>query len=261
MASVRRATSQEISDLAATLARAFAHDPFFAYLAGDAPERHQRMMDGWTGILRYASAHLAETWTTDDHAGVALWHPPGFTGPSVIDGFRLLPSLARLAGWRRLRSISAAVGALEERRHRHAPEPHLYLAALGVEPARQGEGIGTALMQPVLERCDRERLPAYLETATGRNVLLYERVGFDVVEELTLPNTDVHGWLMLRAPRKSVAQSLGPDTASGGPGSNRGEAPPTLAVAQTSRARAASQSNQIGVRMPATNAVISASTG
>jgi GNAT superfamily N-acetyltransferase len=201
MATVRRATSQEIPALAATLSQAFSHDPFFSYLAGDAPERHQRMRDGWSGILRFASARLAETWTTDDHAGVAVWHPPGYTGPSILDGFRMLPSLARLAGWRRLRSISAAIGALEDRRHRHVPQPHLYLAALGVEPSRQGEGLGTALMQPVLDRCDRERIPAYLETATGRNVLLYERVGFDVVEELTLPNTDVHGWLMLRTPR------------------------------------------------------------
>jgi hypothetical protein len=52
----------------------------------------------------------------------------------------------------------------------------------------------------VLERADRDGLPAYLETATARNVLLYERQGFDVVEEMTLPNTDVHGWLMLRRP-------------------------------------------------------------
>jgi ribosomal protein S18 acetylase RimI-like enzyme len=79
--------------------------------------------------------------------------------------------------------------------------PHFYLSALGVEPKRQGEGVGTALMQPVLARADDERVHAYLETATGRNVLLYERQGFSVVEELTLPGTDVNGWLMRRAPR------------------------------------------------------------
>jgi GNAT superfamily N-acetyltransferase len=85
--------------------------------------------------------------------------------------------------------------------------PHFYLSVLGVEPVRQGEGVGTALMEPVLARCDRERIPAYLETATGRNVLLYERLGFDVVEELTLPKTDVHGWLMLRPPNSAGAAS------------------------------------------------------
>ncbi len=185
--------------MAATLTRAFAHDPFYSFIAGTAPERNQRMRDGWSGILRFGSAGLAETYTTDDHAGVALWFPVGHTGPSVIDSLRMMPAVGRLSGWRRLRTVAKAMSTLEKRHRHHAPEPHFYLSALGVEPDRQGEGIGTALLRPILDRCDRNGIPAYLETATARNVLLYERLGFDVVEELTLPDTDVHGWLMLRS--------------------------------------------------------------
>ena len=143
---------------------------------------------------------MEQTYTTDDHAGVAIWLPPGHRGPSVIDSLRQMPALARLAGWGRLRKIGDAMADLEAHRRRHAPSPHFYLSALGVEPDRQGEGVGTALVQPVLDRCDRDRTPAYLETAVARNVLLYERLGFDVVEEIDLPGTDIHGWLMLRAP-------------------------------------------------------------
>jgi GNAT superfamily N-acetyltransferase len=198
---VRLATPDEIPELAGVLARAFAHDPFYSYLAGDAPERNQRMKDGWTGILTFGSAHLVHTYTTDDRAGVAIWLPPGYRGPSVLDSLRQMPALARLAGWRRLRTVGDAVAALEERRHHHVPQPHFYLSALGVEPERQGTGTGTALMKPVLERADGDGMPAYLETATARNVLLYERLGFEVVEEMDLPRTDVRGWLMLRAAR------------------------------------------------------------
>ena len=212
---VRRATVDEIPALAATLARAFAHDPFYSFLAGDAPERSQRMQDGWNGILRFGSAGLAETYTTDDHAGVAVWIPPGHGGPSFFDSLRMMPAIGRLAGWHRIRAVTNAIAALEKRHRHHAPQPHFYLSALGVEPARQGEGIGTALMQPVLDRCNRDAVPAYLETATARNVLLYERLGFDVVEELTLPNTDVHGWLMLRRP------ALHRPAAAGGSSSSR----------------------------------------
>ena len=197
---VRLARPEDVPALAAMLARAFAHDPFFGYLVGDAPERNQRMRDGWGGILRHASARLSHTWTTDDIAGVAIWLPPDHR-TSLLDSLRLLPDLARLTGWRRLRVAGDAVDLLERRRRAHVPMPHFYLSALGVEPERQGSGIGTALMQPVLERCDRDRLPAYLETAVARNVLLYERVGFEVVEELLLPRTDIRGWLMRRDPR------------------------------------------------------------
>jgi GNAT superfamily N-acetyltransferase len=182
MVEVRLATASDIPEMAAMLARAFAADPFYRYLAGDAPERSQRMRDGWSGLLRLASHRLSHTYTTDDRAGVALWHPPGYTGASFVDSLRLLPSVSRLAGgWRRLRTISRPIAELERLRHRHVPGPHFYLSAIGVEPRRQGEGIGTALMQPVLDLADAGGLPAYLETATGRNVLLYERLGFDVV--------------------------------------------------------------------------------
>jgi len=225
--SPRLATPDEIPDLAGVLARAFAHDPFYSYLAGDAPERSQRMRDGWTGILRFGSAHLSHTYTTDDHAGVALWLPPGDRGPSLLDSLRQMPALARLAGWSRLRTVGDAIAALEKRRHHHARQPHFYLSALGVEPDRQGTGTGTALLLPVLHRCDREGLVAYLETAAARNVLLYERLGFDVVEEIDLPRTDIHGWLMLRPASRARAPSASappdaPDANQVGPVTNRG---------------------------------------
>ncbi len=197
---VRRARRDEISALSDVLARAFVHDPFYSFLAGDASERTQRMREGWRAILRHGSADMSETFTTDDHAGVAIWIPPGRGGLSVLESIRQLPSMARLAGWRRLRLVGSVMAALEERHRHHAPGDHFYLSALGVDTDRQGEGIGTALTRPVLDRCDRDSIPAYLETAGARNVLLYERLGFEVVEELTLPRTDVHGWLMLRPP-------------------------------------------------------------
>lgn len=195
---VRRARRDDIGHLAAMLARAFDRDPLYTFLAGPGSERHARMAEGWSGILRFASARLVETWTTEDRAGAAIWLPPGYGGPSVLDGLRLVPAMARLAGWRRLRAVTDVLDTLERRRHHHVPGPHAYLSALGVDPARQGTGIGTALLRPVLDRCDRDGTPAYLETAVGRNVLLYERLGFEVIEELVLPRTDVHGWLMRR---------------------------------------------------------------
>jgi ribosomal protein S18 acetylase RimI-like enzyme len=196
--SVRRATRDDVPQLAAVLTRAFAHDPYFAWLAGTAPERNQRMRDAWHGILRFASAGMRETWTDTDRSGVAIWIPPGRTSSSLLDSFRLFPSFTRLTGWNRMRVASAAVELLEHRRRVHAPNPHFYLSALGVDPDVQGRGIGSAILEPVLRQADATATVAYLETATARNVLLYERHGFAVVEELLLPGTDVHGWLMRR---------------------------------------------------------------
>jgi N-acetylglutamate synthase-like GNAT family acetyltransferase len=82
----------------------------------------------------------------------------------------------------------------------HPAEPHWYLAVLGIEPERQGEGNGGALIQPVLEDCDRQEVPAYLETARERNVDFYTRHGFRVTDELELPDGPPV-WLMWRDPR------------------------------------------------------------
>ena len=92
-----------------------------------------------------------------------------------------------------------------------APASHWYHSARGVEPDRQGEGIGSAHLAPVLAEADASAVPCYLETAVGRNVLLYERHGFDVVEELVLPATDVHGWLM-RRPASAASRAAAPRT-------------------------------------------------
>lgn len=215
----RPATRDDLPALSSVLARAFARDPYFIWLAGEASERNQRMRDAWLGILRFASAGLRETWTNAERSGVAIWIPPGRAGSTVVDSFRMLPSFARLTGWRRLREASAAVEFLDRRRRVHTAGPHFYLAALGVEPDRQGRGIGSALLAPVLSRADADGVPAYLETATARNVLLYERHGFAVVEELVLPRTDIHGWLMLRRPAAASARPAG---AAGGPPNRSG---------------------------------------
>lgn len=61
----------------------------------------------------------------------------------------------------------------------HPQDPHEYLWFLGVVPAAQGHGIGSALMAPVLERADRAGAPAYLEATSPRNRALYERHGFE----------------------------------------------------------------------------------
>jgi len=78
---------------------------------------------------------------------------------------------------------------------------HFYLQGLGVDPPRQGEGLGSAVMQPVLGRCDAERMPAYLETTKERNVGFYEQHGFVVVGQTRLPLEGPPMWFMAREPR------------------------------------------------------------
>ena len=87
-------------------------------------------------------------------------------------------------------------------RARHPKEPHWYLHFLGTEPARQGRGIGSAVLKPMLDTCDAQGLPAYLEATSERNRSLYMRNGFeDHGEPLRLPDDGPLMFPMWREPR------------------------------------------------------------
>ena len=84
---------------------------------------------------------------------------------------------------------------------RHAPFPHWYLQAIGVEPRLHGKGYASKLLKGKFERFDREGLACYLETQNEENISMYEHYGFEVVEEYFLPNTSFNNWAMLRKPQ------------------------------------------------------------
>ncbi len=68
-------------------------------------------------------------------------------------------------------------------RAHHIVEPHFYLPFIGVHPDQQGRGHGIEVLQPVLDICDRNGLPAYLEASSPRSVPFYRRAGFEITAE------------------------------------------------------------------------------
>jgi len=82
-----------------------------------------------------------------------------------------------------------------------AGRAHEYLWMIAAAPERQGQGLGTALITSVLDRCDREGLGAYLEASSARSRVLYERLGFTLEgRPLDLPEGP-RMWPMWREPR------------------------------------------------------------
>ena len=140
-----------------------------------------------------------EVYVTHDVKGAACWLPPGRTTTTLIrqirSGMLRLPFRFGIAGFNRLLAYDAMARKLH---HSDAPARHWYLAAIGVEPEHQGQGIGGALMQPILARADAQGLPCYLETHREANVRLYERHGFKVTSMCDVPGHPIPVWAMLR---------------------------------------------------------------
>lgn len=73
---------------------------------------------------------------------------------------------------------------MEQIDHYHPLFPHWYLPLIGVEPIHQGRGYGSALLLQVLQRCDRDRLPAYLEASNPNHLSFYEHHGFVAIGQI-----------------------------------------------------------------------------
>ena len=67
--------------------------------------------------------------------------------------------------------------------HLDPQEPHVHLGPIGVAPAMQRQGIGTALMNRYVEQLIQERTIGYLETDRLENVEFYKNFGFVVKHE------------------------------------------------------------------------------
>jgi ribosomal protein S18 acetylase RimI-like enzyme len=79
-------------------------------------------------------------------------------------------------------------------------EPLWHLDTVSVEPGWQGRGIGSALLEFAFEHVRESGVAIVLETGTPRNVRLYERLGFHVVEEAAPPDGGPQVWFMRRDP-------------------------------------------------------------
>lgn len=200
-ASVRKVTESDRPRVIAALARAFYDDPNFGWLFRDGSRRLRQLADGFALFGRRIWFRHDHGYTTDSVAGAALWLPPGEWHLSPLAQLALIPAIARHMRPGELVRFMRATNQLERR---HPGERHFYLPIIGVSPEWQGRGLGTALLRPVLDRCDRDEIPAYLEASTPRSRACYERSGFVVEDEVPLPGGGPPWWAMWRKPRATV---------------------------------------------------------
>jgi GNAT superfamily N-acetyltransferase len=173
---------------------AFQDDPVSGWVFPEAEhrrEKHPALMAAFTDIV-LAEGRID---VTEDGTACALWlsvpagHQDDEDGPAQVRA-AVDPENERVE----------VIGRLTAGLH-PADRAHEYLWMIGVAPGRQGEGLGTALITAVLDRCDREGLPAYLEASSARSRSLYERLGYALLDRpLDLPDGP-QMWPMWREPK------------------------------------------------------------
>jgi GNAT superfamily N-acetyltransferase len=179
------------------LERAFADDPVANFMFAGERRRRRGLRSFFTSQLRRQYMPYGHVYTTEHGEAAALWGPPDAHRNGLRELIQLLPVAPYLASERTHRALRL----LFEVDGLHPKEPHWYLATLGTEPAQQGKGMGSALMQTMVERIDESGFPAYLESSKERNVPFYSRFGFEVIEELCSKRGNPTIWRMWREAR------------------------------------------------------------
>jgi GNAT superfamily N-acetyltransferase len=194
---VRRASSADVAPLASMLARAFFDDPVARWAWRPDALRLQALERFQATRIRQLLPH-EEVWTNEQRSCAALWAPPGRWRSSLRETAELVPCFLRPRLF--LRSALVGMGWADLER-KHPPQPlHWYLAVLGTEPEAQGNGLGSVVLEQVLAQCDRDGVPAYLESSKERNIAFYARHGFRVIKEVPLLRGPPM-WEMWREPK------------------------------------------------------------
>jgi GNAT superfamily N-acetyltransferase len=197
MGGVRRLGDAGRRQVARSLGDAFADDPVFGWIGRftDEPDRMALLMGAAIdGRFRRGNALI---YTTDGHKAAAIWDPPGRAG--VTGGEMLRASVPVVRAVRT--GLGRMLALLRISEAHHPDEPHYYLFAIGVHREHQGGGLGSALIQHMLNRCDDEGVPAYLENSKLRNEAFYVRHGFEPLDPLPVPDGCPPITPMLRRPR------------------------------------------------------------
>jgi ribosomal protein S18 acetylase RimI-like enzyme len=197
---VRRATVADADLIGRTLADAFVDDPVLAWLIPPgASHRDRRLNIFFTSKARSYLRQDKDVYVVDDGRAAALWWlgHTAWQSPAV--------EVAREArdAIRAFRGRTPRAQRVENHMMSMHPDEanHWYLELLGTRRIDQGNGLGGEILRTVLKRADGEGVATYLEASCERNLRLYRRHDFEVIEEVRLLGNGPTIWRMWREPQ------------------------------------------------------------
>jgi ribosomal protein S18 acetylase RimI-like enzyme len=188
---VKKASADDAALVGEIMADAFGADPVGKWISPN-PE-YPRWC--WSMVVPFLIPHN-EVYIVGDGLGAAMWVPPE-AKLNIRPNLATLWNLWRRFGVRSILRLSRLISMMEKQ---HPKDHHYYLLAIGVRPESRGQGIGSALLEHILNQCDRRKMGAYLENSNSLNLTLYERHGFKVRYKIDLHHNGPSLWLMYRDP-------------------------------------------------------------
>ena len=180
------------------LSNAFIHDPAFNYLIPDTNERLKILNHYFQHVIKYGLRY-GEVYSSTNLEGITVLFPPKDSSHSkwkaIKTGALALPLKVK---WKYL-ALQNKFHKFSDKIHTNlAPCPHWYLSLIGIDPNHQGKGYGKKLLFSTINRIDPERKPIYLETNKERNLEIFKRFGFQILQKVKVPGTKIFHWSLVR---------------------------------------------------------------
>lgn len=200
-ARIREARPDEVARVVDVLDASLADDPFVQWLVRSKPRARRAYVRLMVEEIAFPRGLVEVAERDNELVGAALWAPPNTFALSAWDTIRLMPRMVSIIGLTRMNETSAKLEEVEAAR---PPEPYWLLTLLGITPGARRRGLGSALMERVLARCDAEATTAACETASEDNVAFYRRHGFEVSTSRPLSVNGPTSWSLIREPTKAT---------------------------------------------------------
>jgi ribosomal protein S18 acetylase RimI-like enzyme len=192
---IKAVTPANADQAVGTIVLAFSADPIARWFYPD-PHEYLLHLPGFVREFAGKAFEQCSAYYIDGYLGAALWLPPDVHP----DETALAALLQRTIPEKNQQEIFAFI---EQMDRSHPSEPHWYLPMIGVDPAQQGKGYGSALLKHALERCDDEGKLAYLEASSPKSIPLYQRHGFELVSTIEVGSSPPL-FPMVRKPQRLV---------------------------------------------------------
>ena len=190
--SINAVTPSEIDRAIDVMVLAHSGDPLARFAFPD-PGIYLRYFPDLIRLFCGGAFEHGTAFYVEDCLGAALWLPPDVHPDEDAMGELLQKTIPE-------KNQEHFFALFEQMGNFHPDEPHWYLPLIGVDPAQQNKGYGSALLKHSLVECDRSNKLAYLESTSPRNIPLYERHGFEVLGTIQV-GTSPPVSPMLRKPR------------------------------------------------------------
>ena len=191
---------KDIPKVGAVLADAFQHDPVWKKVFEGESNIDQKFCAFFETPIRYCLKY-GEVYTISENIeGIAAWVPGDLADMTI---WRLIRSGAIRSGIKMGAKLAKKMKTVfkqlqKDRKENMREKLFIYLTIIGVASKFQGQGFGGKLLRALIEKSERVGFALYLETETEDNVKMYERFGFKLVKQITLPGINLPMWEMVR---------------------------------------------------------------